>query len=96
MSGSADSVDVVQLSDMSAEEKREEQALMRGKQLQHMLSKNIIYLPIILVHRAAQQEEVPPTGCGATACTGVLLVVSIFFLIATFPLSLLIFIKVCP
>ena len=54
----------------------------------------MIYVPIAWVVLAAPQEEVPPTGCGATACTGVLVVVSIFFMVITFPLSLLVFIKV--
>ena len=88
----AESLEEVHLSDMAAEGKREQQALMRGKSSSTNL--NLGRVKFAWNDFAAPQEEVPPTGCGATACTGVLLVVSIFFMVITFPLSLMFVIKV--
>ena len=88
----AESLEEVHLSDMSAEGKREQQALMRGKSSSTNLSLGRV--KIAWNAFAAPQEEVPPTGCGATACAGVLVVVSIFFMVITFPFSLLYVIKV--
>ena len=41
-------------------------------------------------------EELPPSGAGTKLCTGVLMFISIIFLIATFPFSLIYVIKVIP
>ena len=87
---SADSLEEVQLSEMTEEGKREQQALMRGNNIKLSLASVNLCADTF----AAQQEEVPPTGCGATACTGVLVIVSIFFMVITFPFSLLYVIKV--
>lgn len=86
---SAESLEEVHLEDMSATEKREQQALMRGT-ISLALRRSQNYKSI----DAAPQEEVPPTGCGATLCTGVLVVVSVILLIFTFPFSLIAIIKV--
>ena len=83
----------VHLSDMSAEGKREQQALMRGKSSSTNYE-SLGRVKFVWNAFAPPQEEVPPTGCGATACTGVLLVVSVLFMVITFPFSLLYVIKV--